>query len=235
MIGIGLSPRAARKVPFVPTNLATPCVGWWRADRGITLNGGNVSQINDGSGLARHIAQAVAAKQPPWNASGGPGNQAYIGTFDHVIPQYLTGAWTQAQPIELWTVALPSVADRGVGTIHDGAGGGNNMRRYVTGAPASSIYAGASLNNEGDDTNQWRRRIDLFNGANSMNRVGAAEVNGNAGTNAAAGMTLGIYGDGSTANDPSDMRWCESIMYSAALTPSERLVLDDYIAARYGL
>lgn len=61
-----------------PSNLGSQLATWFDAEdtASITLNGATVSQWNDKSGNARHVAQATAANQPTYQASGIGGKPA---------------------------------------------------------------------------------------------------------------------------------------------------------------
>ncbi len=78
----------------------------------VTLNAGNLSQINESWGGARHLIQATAANQPAWVTSGGPNNRPYINLQD-------TGRFMLA-------TALPSIPDA------------NRVGMYMVGAVAGS-------------------------------------------------------------------------------------------------
>lgn len=51
---------------------------WLRADRGVTLNSGNVAAWADQSGNARHFVQATAGEQPLYSETGGANGRAYV-------------------------------------------------------------------------------------------------------------------------------------------------------------
>lgn len=53
--------------------LQLPSIGFWydpSQSSSVTLNSGNVSQLNDLSGNGRHATQGTAANQPPWSSTG---------------------------------------------------------------------------------------------------------------------------------------------------------------------
>jgi len=50
---------------------ASSCAWWYEVDAAhVTLNGGNVSQLNDRCGNAWHLTQATASQQPAYHSSG---------------------------------------------------------------------------------------------------------------------------------------------------------------------
>src|SRR5262245_35435328 len=56
---------------FLPTSIGgTALKLWLRADKGITLASGDVSQWDDQSGNGNHVSQATAANRPLFVASG---------------------------------------------------------------------------------------------------------------------------------------------------------------------
>lgn len=82
--------------PFDPLTLS-PAVWFDPSDAAsVTLNGGNVSQINDKSGNARHAAQGTAGNQPPYVTAGMNGkNIIQFTATNHLLG---TSSYTVTQP-----------------------------------------------------------------------------------------------------------------------------------------
>ena len=75
----------------------------YRADLGVTKDGSDkVSQWDDQSGNARHLAMATAAYQPLWVASGI--NSLNTINFDGTDDTLSIASLSQAQPIHIFMV-----------------------------------------------------------------------------------------------------------------------------------
>lgn len=90
---------------FSPANLAP--VLWLRADKGITLNGGNVSAWADQSGNGNNFT-GTSGHQPAYNASGGPNSLAALvfnGTSSFMTSAAsvtnITSNWTQFMVLKI--------------------------------------------------------------------------------------------------------------------------------------
>lgn len=70
------------RLSFDPRNLSAELAVWCRADRGITLNSGDVSKWDDYSGNGRDFAQASASDQPLF-VEAGQGQRQAIDWDDH--------------------------------------------------------------------------------------------------------------------------------------------------------
>jgi hypothetical protein len=103
-----------------PRTLATGVIeAWYDASLGITLNGANVAQWDDSSGVGdpnQNLVQAVAAQQPPYVASNPTFNgQASIGPFDPVANQFLaSGIWATPPTTTGLIIAVFRTATAGV-------------------------------------------------------------------------------------------------------------------------
>lgn len=73
--------------------LAMPGVAfYYRADRGVVVDGSNVSQWLDQSGQGNHLSQATAARQPAFTASNARFNGYPSIDFAKAQTEYLFGA-----------------------------------------------------------------------------------------------------------------------------------------------
>lgn len=68
--GTGAAGEAAGGGVLWNPTMISGCKVWLRADKGVTLNGSNVSSWADQSGNGHNAVQATAAKQPAYSASG---------------------------------------------------------------------------------------------------------------------------------------------------------------------
>lgn len=104
----------------------TPYALWDASDAtSITLNGGNVSQLNDLSGNSRHWVQATAANQPPYNTN--PINGKAVLTPDGVSDIMTCATFHPTGAMTLFAVyrvrALPNVAHAFFGWLDSSRGG----------------------------------------------------------------------------------------------------------------
>jgi hypothetical protein len=81
---------------------------WYRADKGVTLNGATVSAWGDQSGNGRHFSQGTAASQPTFAATGLGGQPAL--TFDGTSDSLATAATVFSTPSSGMKVTLFVVA-----------------------------------------------------------------------------------------------------------------------------
>lgn len=77
-----------KKQNFSPKQL-TSLFGWYRSDKGVTLNGSTVSAWADQSGLGNHLTQTIAAQQPTFNVTDNQFNNLPSITFDNTSSTYL--------------------------------------------------------------------------------------------------------------------------------------------------
>jgi len=197
----------------------------------VTLNGADVSQVDDETGLGHHVVQATASKQPLWVASGGPNNKSYV-EFDGV-DESLRAAFTLAKPAHVFFVGKPSVAPNANDYFIDGGTAGT-MALGLAVVPDRIIqYAGAFLYAATTLTN-FQRINALFNGASSFEQVNAgAPVTGNAGAGVPGGLTIGAFGD--EAQRWADPQVCEVVVFSAEVTGNAKTLATWYVATEYSL
>lgn len=72
---------------FAPTSISG-CIGWWRADSGITVSSGNVSVWADQSGNKNNATQPTTGNQPSYNISdtnfGGQPSLTFTGSTQNL-------------------------------------------------------------------------------------------------------------------------------------------------------
>jgi hypothetical protein len=80
----GAISAAAGSATLTPLTAAAGCILWLEADRGVTLNGSNVSALDDQSTSNYDLSQGVAASQNLWESTsvnGLPGIQGATGDW----------------------------------------------------------------------------------------------------------------------------------------------------------
>jgi len=210
----------------------------------VTLNGADVSQVDDETGLGHHVVQATASKQPLWVASGGPNNKSYV-EFDGV-DEILKAVFTTAQPVHRFLVLLPAVAFVAYDQACDGGDGGvystSTLYYHPTGAKIvafNQAIPGDNGTNKSIETastlTAWQKIDVLWAGASSKLRVnGAAPVTGTLNTNDVGGLALGGRADagGWYYGDP---RVAEAVDFSAEVTGNALTLANWYLATEYSL
>jgi len=189
-IGVGISPfigrRAALPYPAVLNDGNT--VGFYDYLLGITKDGANlVSAWNSIIG-ANHLLQATGTNQPLWSANGV--------LFDGIDNFMKCVAFTWNQPEFLYLV-MKQVTWTNADRIWDGNTLTSVMCYQQGVTPNLGVYSGTTqLNNTNLAINTWGIVRVLYNGAGSKFIINnTTPVTGNAGTNSAAGFTLGADGN----------------------------------------
>jgi hypothetical protein len=211
--------------------LSTASVARLRADMGVTLAGGVVSQWDDTRlGSAVSATQGTAGKRPTQVLTGGPNNRAYLHFTAASSTSLATGAIVIAQPSYVLVVGRFANLAAASGTMVDGLTG-NRMRLYC-GVGEVAIYDGATLSYGAGAMTSWRAYGAYFNGANSTISINSAvKITGDAGVGAQNGLTIGDFGGG---GDPLAGDVCEVIVIPS---PTAQILdrMYRYVLAYYGL
>ena len=230
---------------WAPVNLSG-LVLWLRADRGVTLNGSNVSGWADQSGLgdaARNADQGTAARQPAFNAANASyGNRPTID-FTAANTHYLvnSGAWSAsyASPYTVGVVGHTTASPAGAFAAASGdyndlmtSTPANDKTRHVTGA------AGANVVYTSRESITAGISVAVVAGASSKmyvrSKTAAQSLAGTpAGTMGAVAMNVGrrVIGSAQYWNGPI----AEVFVWSRALSNDEMGIVMDYAVARYGI
>jgi hypothetical protein len=220
---------------FTPASIAG-LVGWYDAALGVALNGSTVSAWGDQSSNGNNLSQGTQAKQPSYNATGGPNNGPYLGASGG---QAILRSFTLAQPYEVFVIASTNwVASGAAQCMFDGRTlNGGKLEFNQLGGNALAIYAGTNgtvfLANASMPTpyTAWRSYDAQFNGASTQFTMsGAASTVGNAGANTPGGITLFSEGNGSA--NPFSGGIAFVAIYSNVLASSDRANLLAYMAAK---
>jgi hypothetical protein len=220
---------------------------WLRADMGITLSSGNVSNWTDQSGIGdanRDMVQATSANQPGFTVNNsGYNNQATID-FISANSFYLfsNGAWSSsvAAPYTVIVIgnddAAPTILEpyfnssitgssptlfwNGTG---DDFGISNWGAGYYSGGPPSTGSASFYMVEFNEPNNTLRVNADTPAATFSL----GGNVNiGTYGFSLGTFENLSYYLNGSIA---------EVIVYNSILTNTTRKMLENYIIDRYGI
>jgi len=197
----------------------------------ITESGGAVSQWDDKSGNGRHVSQGTASRQP----ITGTRTLNNKNVLDFVSADGLFSAnLNQAQPFTIFGVAQSDVLlpansqfvgnDVGAPTI------------FINGAGGWSIFALTILNsNVVNDTNSHVLSA-IFNGASSSLSLDKRIIaTGNAGTAGLVNKRIVLGLSGGDLSSVWDGTIAEIIYYSKILTLNQILVVETYLANKWGL
>ena len=235
---IGIPP--AGLTPFNPGALGGGTLAaWYRADLGITLNGGNVSAWADQSGNGRHLSQGTAANQPAFSAGGGSAGQDMIN-FDGANDVLESGVFAVATPLQVYMVAkwdVVNATDTNVIFSGDSTVPSNSCRvsvRNVSTAVAIWGTGGGVITTGAATALAWHYwGLTWTGGASSeIKQDGVSQITGNPGATAINGITVGAFDGAST---PADASVAEIIIYSSILSAADEARLNAYLKSRYGL
>lgn len=227
--------------PFSPLTYGP--VGWWRADLGITLNGGDVSAWADQSGNGSHLLQANPALQPLYTASDANFNNQPSLTFTAANGDYmdcLTGG-SSGNPqhsvfavIRTGTLAASFAAfvnyGRSTASTSSSLIGENSGDAAWFGGGGQTLPTGANL-----VANTKYRLGKTHNGTDTQGyRSGATD-----GATAARTYTLAsppgyLIGGRDGATGLSNFSIPEWVVYDFVLSAPQIATLDAYFLARYG-
>ncbi len=230
--------READEIAFDPADISGLVVRL-RADVGVTLVSGRVSNWADQSGEGNDFVQGTAGNRPLWTASGVNGQPTV--DFDKTRPDLLSlanlpGA-TDGYPGLTFILIFSYTANAGYGMwmsmgaveeLRESSGG---LMEYVSNtgnATSASSHAATwgmatGRNNESDNliNVSWNTTQDASGGP-----TGVANPSDNP-------VTLGGRAAGS---QPVTMSVAEFLIYSRALTNGERdQIYNDYAVARYAI
>lgn len=220
---------------FSPSDISN-LIAWYDASVGITLNGSDISQWDDQSGNANHVAQSTAANQPFFNSSNSNfNNQATVdfdGAQEHLFRSTFVGG-AIAQPNTVFVVGKRNDADTGFQMMVDGV---VSTARHVIYSNNSlwTFFAGNSLTGSAVDTNTHIFLGD-FNTTNAHLYVdgGISDSLGDVGSNSMNGIALGID-EAFLASTALNGTIAEAGVYTRALTTTEQNNLGNSLADKYG-
>lgn len=209
-------------------------VAWFRADKGVTLNGSNVSawanQADGGSGY--DLAQTVAERQPIFTASESEFNNQSVIYFDgtDVLFNSNTGSDTG------WTAYVVYKLNATPGGLAYGF-----AFKLVENWLAWNVYAGSdtAVYNGGGTvlTNHFNTTKYIFkyisNGATSVVQWNAESDQ--AITNASPQQSAIYLGADNNIVGASAIKIAEVLIFSREITAAEQIVVRNYLNARYSV
>lgn len=226
-LGLGLGFPFVRS--FTPLSLGDVEL-WLRADRGITLVSGNISEWDDQSGKGdsnRNAAQASGPARPAFVASDATygGSPLVSGTVNQFLS---TGTWASAipQPFTLFAVGQ---CDNSLCFALQGA---TDEASFDASSGWRALANGTGITVAATTTNP-AVLIGVFNGASSSLRVSrATKSTGSVGTSSVDIMgLLGAPSGGGTGN----AKLAEIALISRALSDADAALLNAYASTRYGI
>lgn len=236
-VGVSNAPYKA-PVNWVPTNISNSVL-WLRSDKGVSLDGSNnISTWSDQSGHGYNLAQSTSALRPAFVSSGGAAGWGYASYPGAGGNHNLVGTGVLVnQALEYVVVANSSAASPAGPHYLVDDGSNNNILDRQANLTTLIQYDGTSLANSLALTVGADFVVDsFFNGASSQQTLngGAAASGGNPGTNTTA-LPFVLGASGAAANVEWGGKIYEIVVYSRALTTTERLNVTRYAGARYSI
>lgn len=248
IIGAGFIGAGNIKAPNTVAGLYAwfhPTSGKWQ-DSGRTTpasaNNDPVGAWDDASGSSRHVTQATAADRPLLKTSiiNGFAVQRFDGATDFL--QRTSAGFSIATPQTIFCVGLVSSvsAPGAFGRVYDSAD--SSVGRALMGKhgdnSTNAIFAGTVVSYAESLPTTMKVWSAVYNGASSaLWRNGTQVVSGNAGTNTMSGLRLGAgaTAGGGAASEFNGCDIAEFVVYSAALSASDRIGVENYLRSKYAL
>lgn len=216
--------------PIPPSSFAS-LRAWYKSDVGVTIATG-VSAWADQSGLGNTLAQATGSLQPSIANNVIASKPAL--TFDGV-DDFLTVAFALTQPTSVFVVMRPNALVVGRTYVDGGAGANTMAIAHAQVTPnrlrmnAGNSLTGASAMASGT----WGITTAIFNGVSSvLATADNADLTGDAGLGAGAGITLGAQFGGTL---PANVSVAEVVVLAEAAGAASRAGLRAYFRERYNI
>jgi hypothetical protein len=239
--GIGLSKQPTQSAAWTPISLQ-PTV-WFRADKGITLNGSNVSAWADQSGNGNSASQGTSGDQPAFSATGNP-----LGGASVVWGGGVSGVSTNAMTIGAFSALSTGAV---VATVQYAAtlssirqlvngleSGANGDWEVWTQSSKTQFYAGATKASGSTFTGStWHTIVANFAASASSQLFvdGVSQATGTVGTNSfgGSGFTLG------NTVTPTSAGWhggmTEFLIVPTTLTTAQVAQYSTWATAQWGV
>jgi hypothetical protein len=205
----------------------------------VTLNSGNVSQLDDLSGKGRHLEQGTAANQPSYVTAGQNGKNTidFGASGGKYLLQSLASAVTLSQPLAFFWAYKTGASGSGVYTITDvknaAVDGTGRIATFGNAETEIRFFAGAN-NATAVNTNAWNVASCVFNGASSVRRVNTTTPTTiNTGTQSYSDRLVLGANHGFAAFHKGSFG--ELVIYSGNMTDSASVALLNYLGKKWGV
>lgn len=187
-----------------------------------------VGSWNDLSGNARTLTQGTALNKPALTSAiyNGFNGIDFDGSNDHL----LNNTGSLSQPSTVFVVVRPDVVTGTKSIVDSNSGAISAIRIFNSNY---ELHSGSQLFGGAATAGATEIVIGEFNGASSkifINNGTTAANTGNAGTNARAGIRVGLD---FTGGAPFDGKVFEVIIYNKILSSTERQQVYDYLNAKW--
>ncbi len=222
-------------------------VSWYKANSGITLNAGNVSQWNDSSTSANNATQGSTGSQPVYTANGVNFNQAVTFSSGKYLNTPVTNLPSGSSARTVFFVATATLAGGSNDSYvyaygdNDLTGGGFNLGRPF-GSQALYFSGGSGLGGQ-STASFWVTNLPKL-GTMTFNNPTISFFDAGNAIGAAAGSTntvlLANSGRiGCITNQSGGNVWIgnisEIIVYPSAITGTNAIKVESYLALKYGI
>jgi hypothetical protein len=202
------------------------CMAWYRADQGITLVSGAVSQWNDLSGNGNTLTQSTSAARPTISTLQGIPALSFNGADSQYLSMSGNASATPLTAFIVCQVSNQSTTQAAVSTI-DGLG-------FVVYTPTSSAvavrYGATPIAVTANATNP-HIYAGIANGTSSNAYLDSVATSGTMGNSDNSGITVGAHQGGSS------LFWtglvAEIIYFSSLLSSTQIATVNNYLGAKY--
>jgi hypothetical protein len=217
----------------------------------LAVNNDNVQQWNDRSGNGRNASQGTAGNRPNYitNSLNGLPTIRYTATN---ADRLTSTAVTTSNQASVWMVAsyvsLPSsnpglIQATPTGLSATTAAGDKSIGMWVSNAAGTRVWGrGIQSNNTQRDLSQVTtlnvNTTYIINNVYRTNRIDQYVNNQAAGNNTSHNGTLKSWTDisiGRQSNESWNGNIAELIFYNNEVNSAQRIIIDNYLAAKYGL
>jgi hypothetical protein len=217
---------------------------WLKANNGVTTSGSNVTQWQDMSTNANNAVQGTGANQPTFVASAANGKPAIAFNGSSQYLQLGSGFANFNTGASIFIVTKPTAAATNARFIEFGNGATSNnvyLSEPTSTGVALNVYSGSTPSSvtasSGVTLNQYQLLEAVHNGAASatLYTTGVQTAQGAINNITNVTRTANLIGTNNAATIFFQGEIAEVIVYSRAVTASERANIESYLYARYGL
>lgn len=197
----------------------------------VTLNGSNVSQINDLSGNGNHLTAVTSTNQPAYISAGV--NGLNVMRFDGVDDYLATiggAAVGTNQPMTVFMVAGRRSGDSGGQILANNSG----TPTIYSQTSVWSLFAGSLVASATAVDLSIHVFTAVFNNASSLLRLDRTQIaSGTVGTSSYASRAM-LVGMGSGGSGPFLGDVCELILVPGTVSSTVRDSCEDYLRTKWG-